>query len=172
MKYFSSFQNKNGKDFSISSMEDYSASEADIIFFEKVLSDLPVRKYITDEAMITYGFRSIRSLTEDILKNSALRWAENKEKRFLVRDQNNSPVGMIGVTLRNLFSAELWYYKASSVESFMFQALNIVLEFLKQEGVQELVADVDPDNIRSVRILSSIGFHKDKQNECEWYKRL
>ncbi len=172
MKYFSSFQNKNVKNFAISSMDDYSTSEADIIFFEKILSDLPVRKYITDEAMITYGFRSIRSLTEDILKNSALRWAENKEKRFLIRDQDHRPVGMIGVTLKDLTSGELWYYKTSSVESFVYESLNKIFEFLKQDGILELVASVESDNIRSIGILSAIGFHKDKQNECEWYKRL
>ena len=66
MKYFSSFQNKKGKDFSISSMEDYFASDADIELFVRVLNDMPVRKYITNEAMKKYGFSSVKALTEDI----------------------------------------------------------------------------------------------------------
>jgi RimJ/RimL family protein N-acetyltransferase len=165
MKYNSKFSNDKGDDFIIFSMEDYKETDEDVKSFSKVLSDEQVRKYITDDAMIKYNHKTVESLTDDILKNSALRWKENKEYRFLVRDLKDNAVGMIGVTLKDLTSGELWYYKTSEVPSFMYEALFLALTFLKQEGVKNLLATFEPDNIRSIKILTKLGFKNSKIGE-------
>ena len=94
-------------------MEEYAATENDIEKFSKVLADEPVRKYITDDAMVRWHHATVDSLAKGILENSALRWTEDKEKRFLVRDDASSPVGMIGITRDDAdkTKGELWYYK-------------------------------------------------------------
>lgn len=165
MKYNSKFENSNGDAFVVFSMEEYKETDGDIKSFSKVLSDEQVRKYITDEAMVTYNHQTVESLTEDILRNSALRWKENKERRFLIKDSEGSPVGMIGVTLHDLTNGELWYYKTSEVASCMYEALVLVLAFLKQEGINSLVATFELDNVRSIKILTKLGFKNSKVGE-------
>lgn len=173
MKYQLSFKNQNGDIFDLTSMEDYVPSNSDIDAFTKVLSDPSVRQYITDEAVKKYDHPNIESLTKDILRHSALRWYENKEKRFLVRDVKNNPVGMIGVTLNDPYSGELWYYKTSSVGPFMKDALAIILRFLKQEQITGLTACIEPDNTRSSQILSVCGFCIEKiDGLVMWHKKI
>ncbi len=159
MKYFTNFKNKHGDEFSVSSMENYEISENDLIYFSQVLRDEPVRKYITDEAMSTWGHVKVESLASDILANSALRWQEEKELRFLLRNHDSNPIGMIGVTLKqDRKSGELWYYKISSVRSCMFEALHIVLPFIKNERVEKLIASFELDNNKSIDALQKLGF--------------
>lgn len=158
MKYMAEFRNKQDEEFTIFSMEDYDATPTDIEAFACVLGDKPVCQYITDEAVEKYNHPNIESLTIDILRNSALRWTEDKEKRFLVRDYAGRPVGMIGVTLKDLRTGELWYYKTSAVGAFMYEALVLAIGFLKQEGIKNLSASIEPDNLRSKKILSKLGF--------------
>lgn len=173
MKYCGNFKNKEGSDYSVMSMDGYQISKEDIEYFSFVLSDLPVRRYITDDALSKYGHESVLSLTQDILGNSAIRWTENKERRFLVRDNKNNPIGMIGVTLSNLNEGELWYYKTSAVGSLMSEALDLVLRFLKQEGITDLQASTNQDNLRSAQILAQAGFSIDENgNEIIWRKTL
>ncbi len=166
MKYNFQFKNKHGNEFSVRSMEDYVVSEDDIREFTKVLDDEPVRKYITDEAKTKWGHPTTESLTKDILTNSALRWQQGAELRFLVRDAKGVACGMIGVTLKDKNEGELWYYKTSLAPSFMHEALVIVLSCFRAEGVNNLFATFDLDNIRSERILSNLGFsNTSKQGE-------
>ena len=87
MKYSTTFKNKHGDEFSVSSMDDYEMSEKDLSDFTHVLSDDPVRNYITDEAMNRWGHATPESLAEDILSHSRVRWEESKELRFLMRDK-------------------------------------------------------------------------------------
>jgi RimJ/RimL family protein N-acetyltransferase len=173
MKYQSSFKNKQGDVFYLASMEDYTPSNSDIAAFTQVLGDQHVRQYITDEAVTKYNHPNIESLTQDILGHSALRWHENKEKRFLLRDNKNDPTGMIGVTLDGTQKGELWYYKTSSVAPFMQEAIIIALQFLKQENIKELTAYTELDNARSAQILAALDFSKEKTTDLiTWYKKI
>ena len=173
MKYSSRFQNGKSETFSVSSMEEYVSTPGDIDAFSKVLSDGPVYKYITDDAMNKYGHPHVRSLAIDILDHSALRWAENKEKRFLLRAAKGDPVGMIGVTLKGLDEGELWYYTTSHVGACVYEALLRVFDFLGQEGVKSLFARVDEGNMRSAQILSKLGFEQEKSEDgIVWRKSL
>ena len=164
-KYRSSFTNEKGDTFVVFSMENYKDTDKDLKSFIAVLNDEPVRKYITNDAMSKYGYTNLEFLAKDILSNSASRWSENAERRFLVRDFQSNAVGMIGVTLKNRAEGELWYYKTSSVPSFMFEALVVVLDFLKQEGVKDLFAIYESGNTRSTQILSKLGFKESKSGE-------
>lgn len=158
MKYIRRFKNSEGDEYTISSMEDYVVTDGDVEVFTNVLSDKPVRKYITDDALTKYGHATVRSLAKDILPNSALRWKEHAERRFLVRDALGRAVGMIGVTLKNLEEGELWYYKASFSPPFMYEALVVAMDFLKKEGLKNLFATFQTDNVRSYQILFQLGF--------------
>lgn len=158
MKYHAQFENERGDNFTVSSMEDYVDTPSDIADFSKVLDDEPVRKYIADDAKSRYEHLTTESLTKDILSNSALRWRQEAELRFLVRDSRDIAVGMIGVTLNGKTGGELWYYKISTAPAFMYEALSLVLGFLRSEGVEKLIATFELDNHRSERILSKLGF--------------
>lgn len=165
MKYYSSFKNHKEEEFTISSMEDYIQNPTDIESFSKVLSDEPVRKYITNDAMKRWNHPTVESLAKEILSTSGLRWREGKELRFLVRDSSGSAIGMIGVTLKNLTSGELWYYKTSQAPPYMYKALALALDFLKQEGATNLFATFEQSNIRSIQILTNLGFKDSKPGE-------
>lgn len=80
-------------------MENYQATEEDRASFTQVLKDTRVKAYITDDAMRQWGHSDEESLADDILTHSAERWKEGEELRFLLRDSQNSAIGMIGVTL-------------------------------------------------------------------------
>jgi RimJ/RimL family protein N-acetyltransferase len=169
MKYSTTFKNKHGDEFSVSSMDDYEMSEKDLSDFTHVLSDDPVRNYITDEAMNRWGHATPESLAEDILSHSRVRWEESKELRFLMRDKEGVAIGMIGVTLKEgRKSGELWYYKTSKAPSCMYEALKHVLPFLRSEGLMELSAEFELDNQKSIHILQKLGF-KDSQKEGEMH---
>lgn len=162
------FQNFGGKKFDVFSMENYVVSRKDIEDFTEVLKDEPVRRYITDDAMKRFGHETPESLARDILENSALRWEQDAERRFLVRDQQGHAVGMIGVTLKDKTQGELWYYKVSSVPPFMYEALQIVLGFLKQEGICNLSATFEGSNEYSRQILAKIGFQESQPGEVQY----
>lgn len=164
MKYQATFTNKYGNTFSVASMDDYIVSDIDLKDFTKALSDKAVYHYITEEAMTTWSHPTPESLARDILSNSKLRWEENKELRFLLRDEGSSAIGMIGVTLtEDRTSGELWYYKTSEAPSCMYEALTYALRFLKEEGLVTLVALFELDNKKSIQILTKLGFKKEEK---------
>ncbi len=165
MKYNAQFKNKEGVEFSVSSMDDYVDTPIDIADFTKVLNDASVRTYITDEAMAKYGHSTTESLSTDILLHSALRWQQESELRFLMRDSRGTAVGIAGITLKGKTEGELWYYKVSTTQPFMFEALSLVLNFVKTEGVKKLVAHFELDNLRSLHILEKLGFETSKPGE-------
>jgi RimJ/RimL family protein N-acetyltransferase len=158
MKYNIKFKNKSEAEFTITSMDDYTPNSKDILNFTAVMNDEPVRKYITDEAMVKYNIESVDELAEGILENSFEKWNLRKELRFLVRDDSEAIVGMIGIDLKTDTTGELWFYKISSAPSFMYQALIQVLKFLKEEGILEVTATFETDKASSIKLLKELGF--------------
>lgn len=168
MKYFSKIQNKYGDIFSVESVDDYKVSQIDIDTFTKVLSDEAVRKYITDQVMEKYKFSSIKDLAKDVLEMCPKRWADREELRFLIKNSSSEIVGMIGIDIIENEKGELWYFKTSKSPSFMFEATQKILQFLKKENIKYLLATVKPDNFRSKSILEKLGFKETgRENEME-----
>jgi RimJ/RimL family protein N-acetyltransferase len=166
MKYSIQIQNKYGNTFTVSSMDNYSPKVNDIESFTQVLGDPAVRKYITDQAMEKYNIASIEEMSKEILNTSSKRWEDREEFRFIVRNNSDKIVGMIGVDINDNENGELWYFKIASAQSFMHEALQPVLNFLKKENVKSLIATYKPENIRSIEILKKLNF-KENDNENE-----
>ena len=49
----------------------------------------------------------------------------------------------------------------------MFEGLQIALDFLKKEGMTELFADFELDNMRSIEILQKLGFTDSKPGQMK-----
>lgn len=159
VKYLADFLTGDKKNYSVISMENYAPTEEDIFNFSQILDDKRVYEYITRESIKKWGHQNSDTLARDILENSSLRWREREEIRFLLRDENKKAIGMIGVTIGNKkSSAELWYYKTSSSSPCMYEALQLVFSFLKQEDIQHLSASYELSNVRSKEILLQLGF--------------
>jgi RimJ/RimL family protein N-acetyltransferase len=166
MKYHISIQNKHKDTFTIFSLDSFECTEKDIEDFTKVLEDTAVRKYITDQVMEKYGFKSIKDLATDILEKSAEKWENREELRFIIKKSSHEIVGIIGIDLDKKGKNELWYFKISTCPPFMLQALVEVLKFLRQEKLMDLIATYKTDNTRSIEILKKLGF-KETSNENE-----
>ena len=162
MKYFSQIITKDGKKYSLESMEEYTPSGEEIQDFSEVLEDEKVFEYITREAIEKWEHKNAETLAWDILINSRVRWEEGKELRFLLRDDLQKVIGMIGVTLESSTKGELWYYKTAKSSSCMFEALQKALSFLAKEGVTHLFASYELSNVRSAEILLKLGFKEIK----------
>lgn len=158
MKHFSKIKLPDGKFYSLESVEKYEPTEGEIQDFSLVLDDEKVSQYITKDALERYDHRDSESLARDILINSKVRWEQGKELRFLIRDENQKIVGIVGVTLESSSKGELWYFKSSKSARCMSEALKNALTFLVQEGLTELVATYELDNQRSKDILFALGF--------------
>ena len=159
MKYNAQVKNKYAEVFAVESMDDYSPNKKDVLDFTEVLSDSAVRKYITDEALSKYKINSVNNLASGILENSAEKWKLREELRFLIRySKEKTIVGMIGIDLKTQISGEMWFYKISSTTSFMYEAINEILSFLKNEDIEEVTTTFEEANTRSIDLLKRLGF--------------
>jgi len=171
MKYTEQFT-VNNFCYSIQSLDDYSYNITDLAALKEVFDDTEVYKYVSSYAIEKYSITGTDDLARSFLETSSQRWKDKEELRFIVRSSaTNEIAGVIGVNLDNEGN-ELWYYKSSKYKAFMSTALPLALKFVKEEGISDLVANLDKDNYKSKRLLLELGFKLSSKDETDEYYEL
>jgi RimJ/RimL family protein N-acetyltransferase len=159
MKYQTVVTTEKAGQLIVESLDVYEACSEDMQALTELMSESGVYKYISGEILAKYKIKDVETLATDFLKHSAQRWLDREEMRFCIREQlSRRIVGMIGVDLKQENTNELWYWKSSKLPRFMSEALVAVLSFLRFEEMKSLATSVDSNNIRSQKVIFSVGF--------------
>ena len=88
----------------------------------------------------------------------------------MIRNKVGNPIGMIGITLENNSSGEIWYYKTSKEPAFMYDALVKAIDYFSSIGIEKIISAVEEDNLHSLKMLELLSFKKERtEGSLVWY---
>ena len=87
-----------------------------------------------------------------------LGWKERRYFVFLIKNPGGKIVGCIELSSAILTESAIGYWMTSTVSGVMTNVLGCLIDIAKEAGYRKLSARVEPDNVRSSRLLERLDF--------------
>jgi RimJ/RimL family protein N-acetyltransferase len=87
-----------------------------------------------------------------------LGWKERRYFVFLIKNPGDKIVGCIELASAILTESAIGYWETSTVTGVMTNVLSCLIEIAKDAGYRKLSARVEPDNVRSQKLLERLHF--------------
>jgi RimJ/RimL family protein N-acetyltransferase len=88
----------------------------------------------------------------------------------IVETATQAPIGTLAAGERRRRVMEIGYLLAASAtgRGYAREAVSALIELLFAEGARRVFADTDPDNARSIALLTELGFQREGLLRAEW----
>jgi len=87
-----------------------------------------------------------------------LGWKEHRYFVFLIKNPGRKIVGYVEISSDILTESAIGYWITSTVSGVMTNVLTCLIDITRAAGYRKLVALVEPDNIKSLRLLERVQF--------------
>ena len=128
----------------------------DLLTIVKKCNEPLVYKYIFKDAMngVAYTIDDARIFVEWANRG----WREHRHFVFVIKNSGGRIVGCIGISTDILTASDIGYWMTSSVSGVMTNVLDCLVGIARDAGYRKLFALVEPDNIRSSKLLERVQF--------------
>ena len=92
------------------------------------------------------------------IKWANLGWREHRFFVFLIKDPGGKIVGCVEISSDILTESAIGYWITSTVSGVMTNILICLTDIARAAGYRKLVALVEPDNIRSLKLIERVQF--------------
>ncbi len=131
-------------------------SRGDLLAIVKICNEPLVYKYIFRDALDSrpYTIEDARVFVEWAHRG----WGEHRHFVFLIKNPGGKIVGCVGISTDILTSSPIGYWMTGSVSGVMTNVLSCLVDIARDAGYRKLSALVEPDNVRSSKLLERVKF--------------
>ena len=107
------------------------------------------------------------ALNKSKAKEKAIHLLENQDKVYAVRDNKND--SLLGILYLNIYYDKKYIELSYEFKSncfgmgYAYESIASFLQYLKQVGIQTIVAETQKKNTSSIKLLKKLGFSKTKE---------